>query len=183
MFGLTEDEMELYKDLAQDFAVRDVAPMIVSNSTFMVPVISNGGKNAPSVQYAKELVTDLETIITLVAAHMAYDYAHLQGETDLDEAEVIQHLHSKYEHYLINQFIKYGLTFSTDATTEIVGGIILELPYLYVAVIEDDDFDDDAFLEEKLSAYNEYLNENFSDIEEDDGDWDEDEEEEIEEDE
>jgi len=166
MFGLTEEEMDLYRDLAQDFAVRDVAPQVVGNSKFITPLIMVEDKPTPNRVYVQQLVTDIETIITLTASHMAYDYAHLQCESDMEEQEIIKYLHTKYEDYVVMQFIKYGITFTLDTITEIVGSIILELPYLYVSVIQDEDFDEDDFLEEKLQAYNDYLNENFAEEEE-----------------
>jgi hypothetical protein len=166
MFGLSEQEMDLYRDLTQDFAVRDVAPQIVSKSHFMTPLIKQGEELVPSRAFINQLVTDIETIITITASHMAYDYAHLQTELEMSEEDIIKHLHKKYESYVIQQFIKYGITFTEDTVLEIVGYIILELPYLYVSVIEDEEFDEDEFLEEKLAAYNDYLNENFSDEEE-----------------
>ena len=163
MFGLTEQEMDLYRDLSQDFAVRELTPRIVGNSKFITPLIQQDGEIVPNRQYINQLVTDIETLITFVTSHMAYEYAHLQDDSEITEQEIIKHLHSKYEDYLITQFIKYSIAFTTDIASEIVGGIILELPYLYAEVIQDANFDEDEFLEEKLQAYNDYLNENFTD--------------------
>lgn len=175
MFGLTEQEMDLYRDLAQDFAVTDVAPKMVNRSQFMTPVYLKEDKYVPDTFFLRQLLTDIETIVVLTASHMAYDYAHLQCESEMKENEIIKHLHKKFDDYITSQFIKYAIAFTEDVTTEIVGEIILELPYLYVSVIQDDEFDEDEFLEEKLAAYNDYLNENFSDTDEDDDDedWDE----------
>lgn len=163
MFGLSEQEMDLYRDLAQDFAVKDVAPQVVGNAKFMTPLIRQGEEVVPNRAFIAQLVTDIETIITLTASHMAYEYAFLACESDMSEEEIIKHLHSKYDTYVIQQYIKYGIAATEDVVTEIVGNIILELPYLYGSVIEDDNFDEDEFLEERLAAYNNYLNENFSD--------------------
>jgi hypothetical protein len=165
MFGLSEQEMDLYRDLAQDFAVKDVAPQVVGNAGFMTPLIQQDKDTAPipNRAFLNQLVTDIETIITLTASHMAYEYAYLECESDLAEEEIIKHMHSKYDIYVTQQFIKYGIASTAGVVTEIVGNIILELPYLYGSVIEDDDFDEDEFLEDRLAAYNNYLNENFSD--------------------
>lgn len=174
MFGLTEQEMDLYRDLAQDFAVRDVTPQIISSSKFITPGTLQGEELVPNTLFVRQLVTDVETIITLTASHMAYDYAHLQCDSTMREPEIIKHLHQKYEDYLYMQLIKYAIAFTADAVAEIVGEIILELPYLYVAVIQDEEFDEDDFLEEKLQAYNEYLNDNFSEEDDDEeDDWEE----------
>lgn len=162
MFGLTEEEMNLYRDLAQDFAVMDVTPKIKKEAQFITPVVIQDNEHVPDLVFLRQLLTDLETIITLTTTNMAYEYAHLQCETELSENEIIQRLHNKYEDYLIKNFIKYGIAFTEDVITEIVGEIILELPYLYISVIQDESFDEDEFLENKLAAYNDYLNENFS---------------------
>jgi hypothetical protein len=170
MFGLNEQEMDLYKDLAQDFAVRDVAPKVVSNSRFITPLVEGeGGKDTPDVLFIRQLLTDIETIITITASHMAYEYAHLQCESEQPEEEVVRILHTKYEDHLVSQFIKYGIAFTQGILKEIIGDIILELPYLYMTVIEDKDFNADDFLEEKLEAYNKYLDENFSEVEDEEG--------------
>lgn len=178
MFGLTEQEMDLYRDLAQDFAVQDVAPTVIGNSKFITPATTKGDKLIPDAAFVNQIVTDVETTITLTASHMAYDYAYLQCESSMSEQEIIKHLHQKYEDYVVTQFIKYGIVFTADITKEIVGGIILELPYLYVSVIQDEEFNEDDFLEEKLAAYNDYLNENFAseDVDEDEGGEEEEEE-------
>lgn len=164
MFGFTEEEFEVYKDMAQDYAVRDVAPTIVSASKFLTPVVKHkGGKPKHDTLFIQQILNDIETIITLTTTHMAYDYAYLQYEEDRDEEEILKHLHGKYEDYLVSQFIKYGITFTTEILTKIVGEIILELPFLYTSVAYEDDFDEDEFLDEKLKAYEKYLEENFSD--------------------
>lgn len=180
MFGLTEKEMNLYKDLAQDFAVRDVTPIIISKAKVMTPLVQKGDNSVPDMEYVKLILHDIETIITITAAHMAYDYAYLQAESDKKEEEIIKHLHEKYDNYLFTQFIRYGLAHTLDVISEIIGEIILELPYLYISVIEDENFDEDTFLEEKMDAYERYLEENFPDYEEEEEEEDEDEGEEVE---
>jgi len=173
MFGLTEQEISLYKDLTQDFAVRDVSPMILSKAGFITPILEDEeGEEVPDTEYANQLLADIETIITLTATHMSYDYAFLQAESDKSEEEIINDLHDKYDASLVTQFIKYSITFTTDVINRILGEIILELPYLYMSVIEDESFDEDAFLEEKMKAYDKYLNDNFTAWDEkDDDSW------------
>lgn len=162
MFGLTEQEMDSYRSLAQDFAIQEATPRIVSNSKFMTPVLKQGDELMPDRNFLSQILTDLETIITLTATHMSYEYAHLQCDSDLTETQIIERLHANYEDYVLIQMIKYGLAFTTEVIAEIVGEIVLELPYLYVAVVEDEDFDEDEFLEEKLAAYDAYLDKNFA---------------------
>ena len=169
MFGLTEDEMEGYRSLTQDFAVQEVAPRIVSKAQFMTPVLRQDEEIVPDREFLNQILTDLETIITLTASNMAHDYAYLQAESEKDEGEILAHLHSKYESYVMVQMIKYGMAFTVDAMTEIVEEIILELPYLYIMVVEDEEFDEDEFLEERLGAYSDYLDRNFADEDEDEG--------------
>lgn len=157
MFGFTDYEMDIYRDLAQDFAVNEVAPNVIKQATFIVPAYIIDNQKAIDRTHLGQMTNDIEKIITFTASHMAYEYANMQCELDWEETEIIKHLHHKYEDYLVIQFIKYGLGFTLDILTEIIGGIILELPYLYVSVMEDDDFDDEQFMEEKLGAYNEYM--------------------------
>ncbi|QIW88655.1 hypothetical protein P59_057 [Bacillus phage P59] len=172
MFGLTEFEMEMYRNNTQDFAVREVTPRIVSNAKIMTPVLMQGDKMVPDRGYVNQLVTDLETIITLTATNMSYEYAYLQCESELSESEIIAHLHEKYESYVLMQMVKYGVAFTTDFLTEVVSEIVLELPYLYISVVEDEDFDDELFLEERLEAYNEYLDSNFAEDEDEEDEED-----------
>lgn len=177
MFGLTIEEFSLYRDLAQDYAVNQVAPTIINTSEILTPM-NKDAKKGPNMEFVTQLVGDIETIITLATIHSAYDYAHYQGENELDEAEVIKRIHVDYETYLINQFISYGVTFDIVAISRILGEIILELPYMYSAVIEDESFDPDGFLEEKMMAYEDYLEENFPDYLPDDLDEEDEDEEE-----
>lgn len=170
MFGLTETEMNYFRDLAQDFAVEEVSHTIKKRSQFIAPLIQKGEELVPNMVYLRQILTDLETTITLTATNMAYDYAHLECDTDLEEQEIIKHLHKKYEDYVFRQFIKYGIAPTSDIMGEIVGEIILELPYMYAESIDNDDFDEDEFLEEKLAAYNDYLDENFSEPDDDEDD-------------
>lgn len=161
MLGLTEEEFEKYKELAQDFAITEVTPKILLDAEFIAPLVTNGkGKRIPDSQFVNHLITDIETVVTIVTVHMSYEYAFLQYESEMTEQEIISHLHSKFEDYLVTQFIKYGVGFTTDVLEDTISDIILELPYLYVAVIEDENFDEDSFLEEKLDAYNDYLEQN-----------------------
>lgn len=175
MFGLTEQEMDNFRGLAQDFAVTNVAQEVIKSAQFIIPVTHEDDKTTPNTMYLSHLLTDLEFIITLTAMNMSYEYAHLQCETNLNEEEIINYLHNKFEDFLFRQFIKYGLAPTSDVMSEVVGEIILELPYLYAEAIEDEDFDEDAFLEEKLKAYNKYLDENFSYPDDEDNDSDDDE--------
>lgn len=162
MFGLNEQEMELYRDFTHDFAVKEVAPKIVGHAQFITPAVKQGDEYIHDSSYLRFMILDVETIITLTAVNMAYEYAYLQSEDKLSEKEIINHLHEKYDSYINTQFIKYAIACSSDVSKQIVGDIILELPYIYVSIFEEDNFDEEDFLDKKLEAYNEYLNENFS---------------------
>jgi hypothetical protein len=161
MFGLTEHEMESYLSSMQAFAIQEAAPSVVGGAKFMMPATQKGEKLVPDSTFFKLLVTDIETIITLTATSMAYEYAHLQHEAKLDEHEIVKHLHTKYDTNVLNQFIKYGLVSTTDVIPDIVGTLVLELPYIYAEVMEDEEFDEKDFLAERLEAYDEYLDTNF----------------------
>jgi hypothetical protein len=180
MFGLNEQEMELYRDFTHDFAVKEVAPKIVGHAQFLTPAVKQGDEYVHDSSYLRCMILDVETIITLTAVNMGYEYAYLQSEDDKTEKEIIDHLHEKYDSYINTQFIKYAVACSADVTKQIVGDLILELPYIYVSIFEDENFDEEDFLEKKLEAYNDYLNENFTD-EELDEDFEEDLEEDFEE--
>lgn len=174
MFGLTEQEMDSYKIIVQDYAVRDVTPMVVGSAKFITPVIEQEGKESPDTEYVNKLVTDVEIVITLTALHMALDYAYLQSDSNKKEKEIVKSLHVKYETFLINQFIRYGVSFTEEVLSEIIGQILLELPYLYLMAIQDEDFDDDQFLIDKMEAYEEYIESTL--LDEDEGEVDEEEE-------
>jgi hypothetical protein len=145
----------------QAFAIQEAAPSVVGGAKFMMPATQKGEKLVPDSTFFKLLVTDIETIITLTATSMAYEYAHLQHEAKLDEHEIVKHLHTKYDTNVLNQFIKYGLVSTTDVIPDIVGTLVLELPYIYAEVMEDEEFDEKDFLAERLEAYDEYLDTNF----------------------
>lgn len=167
MFGLSEGEMETYQEVVQNFAVTEVTPKICETAIMVLQAYKFGDIVAPALADVVSMKRDIESVVTLTSIHMSYEYAHLQCEMEMDEADVIKQLHTKYETYVINQFIKYGLGFTVDTIGHVVGEIMLELPYLYVQAIEDDNFDDDLFLEEKLEAYNNYLDKYFSKKDED----------------
>lgn len=166
MFGLTEQEMDFYRITVQDYAVRDVTPMIVGNAKFVTPIIEHEGEDIPDAEYVNKLVTDVEIVITLTALNMALDYAYLQSDSDKEEKEIIKNLHEKYDTFLINQFIRYGVSFTEEVLSEILGQILLELPFLYLMAIQDEDFDDDQFLIDKMEAYEEYIESNLLEDEE-----------------
>jgi hypothetical protein len=161
MFGLTEHEMETFLSSMQSFAIQEAAHSVVTGARFMTPATQKGEKLVPDTGFFKLLVTDIETIITLTATSMAYEYAHLQHEAKLGEHEIVKHLHTKYDTNVLNQFIKYGLVSTTDVIPDIVGTLVLELPYIYAEVREDEEFSEDDFLAERLEAYDEYLDTNF----------------------
>jgi len=160
MFGLSEIELDDYREIAQDFAVSELTPMIVEEAKLLTVLIEKDGKLLPLPSYINKMIGDLEQIITLTTVNMACDYAGLVSEMKLKEAEIIKHLHEKYESYVTKQFIKYNLCFTVESADRIVGEIILELPYLYVDAVDNEEFDGDKYLEEKLVAYNEYLETN-----------------------
>lgn len=172
MYGLTDKEMDLYLDFCQTFAITEVTKDTLSKSKYITPLIKSNGKYVVDQVYVTNLLLDIEKVITLTTYSMAYEYAYLQCESELSESDIIKRLHDKYNAYIYQQFIRYGITVSSDISSDVVSQIILELPYLYAASINDEDFDGDEFLEEKLSAYNKYLQEQFPEeyIEEDDFD-------------
>ncbi|AIW03352.1 hypothetical protein CPT_Mater195 [Bacillus phage Mater] len=177
MFGLTEQELASYRSMAQNFAIEEVTPKVVTGTEILAPIVKKGEKITADMQFVSKLVTDIETIITLTAVDMSYEYAHLQCDSDMTEEAIIDFLHKSFEDRVITQMISYGVVASSDAAVAIVKEIILELPYMYVAAIEDEELDEDEFLEERLAAYNTYIDTHFADDKEL-----EDEDEEVEED-
>lgn len=157
MFGLTEQEMDFFRMSVTDFAVEDVTPQIISNAKIMTPIIEINGERQPNKPYVIKVVSDIEEIIVLTATHMAYEYAYLQAESKMEELEIIKFLHEKYENSLLVYMIKLGIACTLDIITEIVGEIILELPWLYSRAMDEEKFNVEEFLEEKLEAYNDYL--------------------------
>jgi len=160
MFGFEEYKMEMYLDCAQDYAVQEVAPKVLQNSKFIVPATMKGKEVVANATVYKQLLTDVETIVTLTMTSAAYNYAFLQAESEMAEEAIIKHLHDKYDSYVLMQFIKYGIAFTSEAITEIVGEIILELPYLFGDCLDEDD-EEGKELEKRLEAYNEYLDTYF----------------------
>lgn len=165
MFGMTTNEMMVYRELSQHHATNTITPIIIEESEFVAPLIE-GNKSKrpkPDMEHVKQVVADIGSIITLTTTHMAYEYAYMQAEANTEETDIIAQLHTKYETYLIDQFIGYGITFGVKAITRIIGEVIIELPYIYSTAIEDGKFDSDTFLEENMEAYEKYLGENFPD--------------------
>jgi len=172
MFGLTEDEMNKYIETIQNYAVEEVSPNIVSKAGIMSPAFQEGSKLEPDWVFINVMRMDIEHIITLTASLMAYDYAYLQCESDLEESEIASKLHDKYVEQLYMQFIKYSISLNSDICNTIVGEIILELPHIYIGITSDDEDEIDDSLEEKLYDYNDYLDENFPDYLDDYDDFD-----------
>lgn len=165
MFGLTESEMEIYRGIAQDYAVREVTPTVIGPSKIITPLEEDSTQEDPKPNLAvvQHLLTDIETVITLTTSYMAQDYAHLQCESELSEKDIFSNLHTKFSNYVTHQFIKYGISFTVNSIDKIIEEILLELPFMYLSVIEGEDFDEDSYLEEKMDAYEEYIEENFMD--------------------
>ncbi|AIW03439.1 hypothetical protein CPT_Moonbeam41 [Bacillus phage Moonbeam] len=161
MFGFTEHEMEMYQDAVQAFAIEEVATNIVENSKFVAPATEQNGKIVVSDRFVQGVFNDVQTVITITAAAMAYEYAFLQDDGETTEEDTIAHLHTKYESHLIRQFINYSIVFTEDVLPVIVSELVMEMPYLYAAARSSDEFDDELFLEERLAAYTEYLDSNF----------------------
>jgi hypothetical protein len=157
MFGLSEFEMEKYKDTVQNFAVLEVAPFIVESFPHAVPVARQGDKLNPDMDVLHSIVQDIELITILTSLSIAHDYAHYQHEDELDEKEIVDKLHKKYEDYIFMQAVKYGLVFPFQAIDKLIAHVVVELPYLYTKSITDTNFDEDLFLEERLAAYDDYV--------------------------
>jgi hypothetical protein len=166
MFGLTDSEMENYRNNVLEFAMRDITPSIISDSRFIIPAAMHEGQLIADGAHMAHLKLDLEKIITMVTMDAAYEYADLQCEGELSEAEMIEKIHNHHSSLLVTRFIQYAVSFTTEVIDTIMGFIIPELPYLYSYAIEDDNFDEDLFLDERLDAYESYV----LDMESEDGD-------------
>lgn len=166
MFGLNEQEMNEYKEYTQSFAIRDLSPRVIEEAKIIAPTTYDDNENIQVDRvFVQQLITDIETIVTITTFQIAYDYAYMQTREEIAEEELIEAIYRTYEGVLMNQFIKYSITFTSDVIASILGEIILELPFIYSSAIQDDNFDEDLFLEERLEAYNTYLEKNFLNIE------------------
>jgi hypothetical protein len=157
MFGLSEQELTNYLHLTQDFAIETATPRVISHSKCIIPAVYKDGTVKPDRVYLQGMIHDIEQVITLTAVNMAHEYAHLQSDLEVTEDEIVQRLQTKFEDQLFIQFLKFGVAFTEGIIGMIVGEILWELPFLYVSAIEDEDFDEDTFLEERLAAYGKYI--------------------------
>lgn len=66
---------------------------------------------------------------------------------------------NKYDGFIVNQLIKYGLVFTTNIVDAIKQELIMELPYIYQASQSAEDFDPDEFLDIRLPAHEMYMDE------------------------
>ncbi|WP_427186159.1 DUF7398 family phage protein, partial [Bifidobacterium breve] len=57
MFGLTEQELDNYRSLAQDFAVQDLSPSVVTAAQIMTPATQENGETVPDMEFIEKLVT------------------------------------------------------------------------------------------------------------------------------
>ncbi|AYJ75141.1 hypothetical protein BSP36_054 [Bacillus phage BSP36] len=171
MFGLSDKELIAYRNTIHDYVLDDLSPYIIEKVVYMAPFITKDGERTPDLQFVSTLVRDVENVILLAISAMSYEYAHLQCDLDLNEKDIIERLHYKYDNFIVHKFIQKGIAFSPEIVTEIIGDAILQLPYIYVNAIEDEDFDEDSFLEERADAYSAYIDENFTEEEDDFGDY------------
>lgn len=171
MFGLTEQEMNNYRDSVQFFA-GELATNIIGSSKFLAPIYREGDYVVPDMDALEDFIDDIEDILKPMTINMAYEYAHLQCESELTESEIIKKLIDKYKEYLFTEMLDIGLAFTEDVINKVPVEIVLELPYLYVDVIDPeraDEDDKDNMLEERLDAYTKYIKDtfvNFTDSEE-----------------
>jgi hypothetical protein len=159
MFGLTDSEMENYRNIVQDFAVQELTTHIASSAIFAAPATVKDDVVYYDSSYVQHLVMDIEKIATLVMMDAAYEYADLQCDSELTETEIVGKLDKYYSNQIVVKCFQFGVAFTTEFVDEMIGIMIPELPYLYATAIEDENFDEDDFLEERLDAYNIYLQE------------------------
>lgn len=168
LFGLTEMEMETYKGTIQDYAINDVVPLVINGSRFLTPVLDEeetvSGEPEPDKDHIQGIITDVEISVTMTAIYMAYDYANNQKTEEQSEESLVKHLHEKYKDHLMAQFVKYGVSSSNSVISKVISELVLEMPYTYVESIDDEEFSDELFLEDRLEAHNNYLETYFSEI-------------------
>lgn len=171
MFGFSEEEMSTYDNIINDYAEEDLVPYILSEVLFMGPAATVNGEKSVDIPFIEELVSDIAQVIQSTVVSMAYEYAELQCDLDIEESEIIKILHNEYERSLVGEFISHGIAFTSDIPVEIVGDIIIQLPYFYLNALESESVDTDKFFEDKFEAYAAYIEENFPDDSEE-GDYD-----------
>lgn len=161
MFEMTEREMEIYVNSAQDYVRTTIMLIFEQESQIVAPGYrtETGVKVDPT--FLASILKDVEAAVTMTFTPMVYDYADFQKDyRDTygdNEHEIVDNLREKYEGHLMNQFIKYGVVFTSDIIDVVLDELILELPFLYSAAVYEDIDESDVFLDDRLYAYEELL--------------------------
>lgn len=155
MFGFTEESFDLYKKAVTHTILEEVLPSLMDRTSFIAP--ADKGMKAQNNVVAMGIFMDIQLITALAASQIAYDYASMQDEGDKSEEEILEMLHIKYLDYVEKNLVQEGVCFSVDAPTEIVGDILLELPYIYADYNTSEGFDQLTYLEERAESYNNYV--------------------------
>lgn len=161
MFDMTEREMEIYINSAQDYVRTTIMLIFEQESQIVAPGYrtETGVKVDPT--FLASILKDVEAAVAMTFTPMAYDYADFQKDyRDTygdNEHEIVDNLREKYEGHLMNQFIKYRVVFTSDIIDIVLDELILELPFLYSAAVYEDIDESDVFLDDRLYAYEELL--------------------------
>lgn len=151
MLGLNEQDLEIYLNSLQDFSQTTMMDLFIGVAKVLMPDLDES--------FASNVERDVETVIIVTAIAMGYEYAHLQLDPNKEEYDIIHHLDDKYDGFIVNQLIKYGLVFTTNIVDAIKQELIMELPYVYQASKSAEDFDPDEFLDIRLPAHEMYMDE------------------------
>lgn len=160
MLGLNEKDLEIYLDCLQEFSRTTIMDLFNGVATMLMPVKTHeDGTEELDQKFSSEVVKDVETVVVITSIAMGYEYAHLQLDPNKEEYDIIHHLDDKYDGFIVNQLLKYGLVFTTDIVDAIKQELIMELPYIYQASQSAEDFDPDEFLDIRLPAHEMYMDE------------------------
>ncbi|AMQ66582.1 hypothetical protein BH753_gp100 [Bacillus phage Shbh1] len=160
-YGLNEDELTTYKQLVQLYTNEGILPSVTESIPFMIPTNKHG---EPDEVFLASLLKDVELSVTLSVVYMSLEYADLQC-SDKSEEDIVEYLRVKYENYLSTELLNRRVCFSWETVSDVIIEALLELPYMYVNSVENLEFDEDKFLEERLLAYDKYITLEFLDEE------------------
>lgn len=163
MFGLTESQFNRYKNLVKDFAQGEIFDDITANSLTLTPMVKKKGDTKFTIdqQFFIYLHDDVRMSVLGTFIDMSYTYADMRSEKEepLEDKEIYEQLHYKYIDSLFNEFVQCGLSTTSETLKELVGTMIIEIPFLYEASARDleEVSEEDLPDEEAYNYYMEYI--------------------------
>ncbi|WNO29790.1 hypothetical protein [Bacillus phage SDFMU_Pbc] len=130
---------QLFQDI-EELVYDEMMYTIIPKAMFFVPGKQTSEGYKANEKYLNELIEDVLLVIETYGQEMLLHYFECK-EKNASEDSIIEELKEEYIETMYNQFIRLGITTTTDTSKIFVYRLLLELPSIYLLHTEGIDFD------------------------------------------